>query len=83
MPYIVAKYLASKLVNLLIWCRFFVKNRGFWFLGLFGGVGKGWGEDYKFTPPSDGVRNWNIVLLSALVTSKSPKEITSMPIMTS
>ena len=33
MPYIVAKYLASKLVNLLIWCRFFLEKIvvfGFW-----------------------------------------------------
>ena len=40
MPYIVAKYLALKLVNLLIWCRFFLEKLWFLVFGFFGGDGE-------------------------------------------
>lgn len=38
---------------------------------------------YSSTPPSLGVRNWNVVFPSALVMRKSPKTMTSMPMSTS
>ena len=48
MPYIVAKYLASKLVNLLIWWRFFLEK--IVVFGLFGGGGEAVG--YWLSLPS-------------------------------
>ena len=38
---------------------------------------------YSSTPPSLGVRNWNVVMLSLLVMRKSPNTMTSIPMRTS
>ena len=57
-----------------IWLRLILCISGFQgFLNMY----------YNFNPPSEGVRNWKVVLSSALVISRSPKVITSMPTMTS
>ena len=71
MPYIVAKYLASKLVNLLIWWRFFWKKLWFLAFGLFGGGGEAVGY-WLLAVASVIARNGAIQGLGATTSLTSP-----------
>ena len=49
-PYIVATISGLKVSEFIDMVKVFLENCGFWLLGLFGGVGKGWGTTSLFFP---------------------------------